>query len=396
MTAYIDIPLIGILVLSSAFLFYIYGGYRYLLKSIVFFKRKSIRKHLSFDENDFTPGLTVFFSALNEEKKIRRRIINILDQDYPLDELEIIVVSDGSTDKTVECVNSAIEEFPDATIRLLEFKENRGQAAAQNAVAHSAVHDILVSTDAETFFTDNFLREIVKPFQDPRIGAVGAVTRFVSEGAILGESYKLYRNMEYEIRGLETALGICVKTDGACTAYLRSVWKNISDYEDVDHVIAIFSRKNNRIIVQAERAICLDKPNTRRTQEIKARARMTRKTLLSTFSRWKLRDIIKYPTFSFALYSHRIFRVFSPVFLLLLIISLFLASYRINLFMEFLILFCSGTAVLFINQSIKIPLIHNQLNHLVHFIYANIGFSIGIVDWINGNQEGRYNPTRHE
>ena len=392
----IDYLLIGILVLSSACLIYIYGGYCFFLKLLVVLKGKSPGDHLVHYENDFTPGITIYFPALNEEKNVRSRIVNIIDQDYPTEKLEIIAISDGSTDKTVERVNSAIKEFPDVSIRLIEFEKNLGRATAQNTVAREAKHDILISTDAETVFGENLLRELVKPFQNPEIGAVGAVTRFLSEGAILGESYKIYRNMEYEIRGLEAALGVGVKTDGACTAYLRSVWEPISDYEDVDHVISIFSRKKNRKVVLALKANCLDRPNTRRKQEIKARARMTRKTLLSTFARWKLKDILKHPAFSFALFSHRIVRVFSPLFLLLLFLSLVSFSIRIDLFGTFLVLFLAGSAVLLINQLKKIPIIHAPLAHITHFFYANTGFALGILGWILGNREGRYKPARRD
>lgn len=391
-----DCVLVSILFLSFSGLVYIYGGYRFFLSALVRLKGNSNKNLLSFENGDFTPGITVYFPALNEEKNIHSRISNIIDQNYPSKSLEIIIVSDGSTDKTAERVNEAIMEFPQVSIRLIDFESNLGRATAQNTVAKEAKHDILISTDAETVFDKNLLRELVKPFQNPGVGAVGAITRFVSEGAILGESYKMYRNMEYEIRKLETRLGICVKTDGACTAYLRSVWEHISDFEDVDHVIAIFSRKKNRKVVLAENAFCLDRPNTRRKQEIKARARMTRKTLLSTFSRWKFRDFLNHPAFSFALFSHRIIRVFSPVFLFLAILSLIIISHRIDLLGLSIALIAGGSALLWLNEARKIPFVHNPLSHITHFFYANTGFALGIIGWLRGNREGRYNPARRE
>lgn len=373
-------------------LVYIYGGYLFLLKLLA-----TLMPHWGLERPSnapIHPLITVYLSALNEEDKIDSRLDNIFDTTYPLDKLEVIVVSDGSTDRTVDAVQNYIDRHKNLALRLIDLKKNVGQAYAQNLVASKAKGDILISTDADTRFTESTLENLSDPFGDKRVGAAGGVISYQTvqnEKGMIANTYNQYRSMETQLRHYETKLGILVKTDGPCTAYRKNIWEPIEGFEDVDQIITLLARKHGFVAVQAEDAICFDVANSSARQDIKQRARMTRKALLSTFYRWRLVDIVKHPLFSFALFSHKVVRFFSPVFFLLLLISGLLLTFTYD---WLLLLVSLALVTLILMYGLNRPLFKKVTSMTSAFITAQIGFGLGLIQWLGGNRTGHYTPTR--
>jgi len=383
---------------SLFFLFYIYGGYLLLLRfvySLTYVMKKKIifKNNIPIDRQDF-PSVTVFFSAYNEEEKVESRLLNLTQNGYPVDLLEIIVVSDGSKDRTAQLAKAFADKNPEWRIRVIEIETNRGRAYAQNMVAKESQSEILVTTDAETKFKSGMLHELVKPFANPKVGVVGAVVLYLNENdSPIGNSYNTYRSLERKLRNLESKLGILPKTDGPCTAYRKYIWEPIEDFEDVDQVISLVARKKGYLTIHADTAECLDRSNTNIQQELLQRSRMTRKALFSTFARWRWHDVLNHPYFSFALFSHKIIRFFSPLFFLTFIISIFFLSIKL----DFRILISVIAFTFFLILVFKW-----KLSNLFDFIFkralslliAQVGFAMGIYQWITGNKTGQYTPTR--
>ena len=385
--------------ISLFFLFYIYGGYYLLLKLISFFSGKVASLYsdkISTEKEPETKYLpvTIYLSAYNEEGVIKKRLHNLIELDYPRELVEILIISDGSTDRTVDEVSEFIQSNPSADIKLFAFEDNQGPARAQNLAAQRARHDILISTGAHTVFSKDLLKEIIKDFRRPEVGVVGGRVEYISKGSPIGSSYRTYRGLERNIRILETALNICVKTDGACTAYRKKIWEHINPYEDVDQVIPLVARKKGYLTVHNDRAVTYDMANLTRKQEIHSRARMTRKALFSICARWHLGDIMKYPLFSFALFSHKVLRFFSPLYILIAIFTGVVVSIRLNFIWEALALSGLFISTLKAVEIMKIPLLKSLWPYLVSFVYANTGFMLGIIQWLSGNREGRFRPTR--
>jgi cellulose synthase/poly-beta-1,6-N-acetylglucosamine synthase-like glycosyltransferase len=384
------------LFIFAILLLYVYGGYLFLLKFFYLLKISSPSKTWTNFKKDELPFVSIYFSAYNEEETVENRLMNLMAQDYPSQKIEIIVLSDGSSDKTVEIVQNIASENADYDIRVVEYLDNKGQARAQNEVAKLSKHDILVSTDADSEFDSLLLRNIVQPFSDPSVGVVGAVVIYQSSGSAIGDSYSKYRNIEFQIRKYESFLGIGVKTDGPCLAYRKTFWKEINEWEDVDQVICLFAQQNGYRTIQADNAICYDTANKSHRQEIKQRSRMTRKALFSTFGRWGLKDAVKFPYFTFALFSHKIIRFFSPIFLLGLIVSFFGSCLGVRLITG-VFLFITALA-LTIGISLfwlKRPDLSEKFVKIIYsFFVANLGFLLGLIQWGGRDRSGKYKPTR--
>ena len=116
----------------------------------------------------FAPALTVIIPVHNEEGHIRRKLENVFDSDYAPDLLEVIVVDDGSTDRTAEIVR----EFED--VKLLQTPERRGKIAAQKLAFEQASNEIVAITDATVITPVDAFSRLAAHMADPSVGAVSA------------------------------------------------------------------------------------------------------------------------------------------------------------------------------------------------------------------------------
>ena len=116
----------------------------------------------------YRPGVSVVVPAYNEEKVIVRTVQSLLAQEYP-GALEIIVVDDGSPDRTADVVTAAFENNPG--IRVLR-KPNGGKASALNLGVREATGEIVVAVDADTLLAPGAIEALVAPLSDDRVGAV--------------------------------------------------------------------------------------------------------------------------------------------------------------------------------------------------------------------------------
>src|ERR1041384_7232801 len=107
---------------SAAFIAYVYVGYPFLLALLARFVRRAK------PQPDYYPRLSILITAYNEEADIGRKIGETLKLDYPPDRMEVLVLSDASTDRT----DSIVQEFTDPRVRLVRMGERRGKTHAQN------------------------------------------------------------------------------------------------------------------------------------------------------------------------------------------------------------------------------------------------------------------------
>jgi cellulose synthase/poly-beta-1,6-N-acetylglucosamine synthase-like glycosyltransferase len=148
--------------LTIGVIFYTYFGYPLLTLFLSLFINHPVNKQ------DIEPTVTFLITAYNEEKNIRQKLDNALSLDYPGDKLEIIVASDGSTDKTDEIV----KEFSDKGVILVRVEGRVGKTETQNQSVQKAKGDIIIFSDATTTYHKNAIRKLVRNYNDPSIGAV--------------------------------------------------------------------------------------------------------------------------------------------------------------------------------------------------------------------------------
>jgi cellulose synthase/poly-beta-1,6-N-acetylglucosamine synthase-like glycosyltransferase len=155
------------------------------------------------------PTVSLIIAAHDEEDVIAHRLRNARDLDYPRDLLELIVVSDGSSDRTVELARSA-----DADV-VLDLPR-AGKVEAQNAAVEAARGELLAFSDANSFWSPDALRRLVARFVDPKVGYVCGQVRLLGSGSENEEG--TYWRYEMAVRELESELGGITAGNGAIYA----------------------------------------------------------------------------------------------------------------------------------------------------------------------------------
>ncbi|WGV59950.1 glycosyltransferase [Brevibacillus brevis] len=133
---------------------------------------------------DYTPGVSIIIPCFNEEQWIHRTILSCVNQNYPIDKLEVIVVDDRSTDRSAEEIQKVIDMIHNEAERYMTrervkmhiLSENGGKRVALVKGVEMAKHDLVVFVDSDSFLEPTAIRNLVQPFQDPKMGGVAGRT----------------------------------------------------------------------------------------------------------------------------------------------------------------------------------------------------------------------------
>lgn len=198
--------------ISVALILYTHLGYPLTLYALVSNRRKPTLSPRTWEE---LPRVSLIVAAFDEEEVIAAKVGNALALDYPRDRLELIVVSDGSSDATVERARTAGAGL------VLDLPRG-GKVAAQNVAAERASGEVLAFSDANSIWSPDALRHLIEPFADPGVGYVCGQVRFIdSDGDNVEGSYWRY---EMALRELESALAGVTAGNGAIYAVRRDAY----------------------------------------------------------------------------------------------------------------------------------------------------------------------------
>jgi glycosyltransferase involved in cell wall biosynthesis len=170
-----------------------------------------------------SPRVSVIVAAFNEAGCIVAKVRSTLEQRYPSHQLELIVVSDGSTDGTDELV----ARYPDPRVRLIRQEPRSGKSAALNRGVAAANGDVLVFTDANAMFAPGAIARLAAPFDDRRVGLVSGHGLYASGAADARAVSNGYVRFEAMLRRGEAALGFVAGADGAIYALRRELYRDL-------------------------------------------------------------------------------------------------------------------------------------------------------------------------
>lgn len=290
--------------LSVGVVFYSYLGYPLVLAAIGRPKRNAAEQA----EQD-GPTVSLVVSVYNEEKGIEEKLRNLEEITAGEGVVELLVGSDGSTDRTVELLRKSRLKG----LRVFEFPDRRGKARILNDLLDHARGDIVVFSDANSLFRPDALRNLLRPFSDPGVGAVSGELVLISPGNI-GES--LYWQYETLVKRLESRAGTLVGATGGVYAARRTLIRRLP----VEHAIADDFMIPLRIVEQGYRVTYAPDAVASEIAEETVRGEFRRKVRIGAQNFNALRYVSGmlnpakgFP--AFALWSHKILRWLVPVFL---------------------------------------------------------------------------------
>lgn len=250
--------------LAGTLLAYTWIGYPLLLRLL------GARRRAAAPAAPARPGLSVIVAAYNEAGCIREKIDTTLAQRYPAQRLEIIVVSDGSTDAT----DAIVARHPDPRVRLIRQEPRAGKSAALNRGAAAARGEILVFTDANAMFAGEALAGLAAPFADPDVGLVtghGLYAPATGDARAVSSGYLRY---EARLRSGESALGFQASADGAIYALRRSLYRELDAAEVNDLLHPIQAALADRTSRFEADAYTLEPPSRDGAQEFRRHVRI--------------------------------------------------------------------------------------------------------------------------
>ena len=256
--------------------------------------------------------VSVVIAAKDEQANISARIENLIAQEYPRQLLEIIVVSDGSTDRTAELARL----YANQGVQLLECATAVGKATALNIGVAAATHDIVVFADARQRFSPNAIAELVSVFHDETVGGVSGELILVA-GRDTGEVHEgvgLYWRYEKLIRRSESAVASVVGATGSIYAVRRKLYVPLAPNTLLDDFLVpmrIVLAGYRVIFIRAARAFDLSSPTAAREFARKVR------TLAGNFQAVALEPRLLDPRANpvlFQFVSHKLVRLVVPYF----------------------------------------------------------------------------------
>lgn len=264
-------------------------------------------------ESTEQPFVSIIVPAHNEEEGIGAKLEDCFRLVYPRRLMEIIIVSDGSTDRTEEDV--AAFAAADSRIRLLRT-ERVGKSCAQNNAFEQAKGDVLFFTDVNTRTRPDLLELLVKNFRDPEVGMVTAKVYFGQHEDAVSNGQGLYWRYELFLRSAESAIGILATGSGQALAMRRSLFRPLAPFYGDDCVLPLDVRLQGYRVVQDTQAIVFDTMPHSIEGELRARVRMTARNWTGTLSRAGLLNPFQFPLTAWALISHKLLRWLTPFFLI--------------------------------------------------------------------------------
>src|SRR5215211_5519450 len=249
------------------------------------------------------PRVTLIIPAYDEEEVIERKLANARALDYPSDRLEVVVASDGSSDRTPELARSAGADL------VLELPRG-GKVAALNQAVRQTTGEILAFSDANSYWRPDALRRLVGRFADPEVGYACGQVRF--DGGEGGNQEGLYWRYEMAVRSLETRLAGITAGNGGIYAVRREAYIELDPSRGQDIGFPFELTKRGRRAVYEPAAIAEEKMAPTVEGEFRRKRRMMW-GLWDVMLRWGMLDPRGYgPGYALEIYSHRLLRYLTP------------------------------------------------------------------------------------
>jgi cellulose synthase/poly-beta-1,6-N-acetylglucosamine synthase-like glycosyltransferase len=263
----------------------------------------------SWGKGDIAPQVSIIISVYNEERVIEEKVKNTLSLDYPEELLEILVISDGSTDRT----NGIVSGFKDSGIVLWAFQERTGKTACLNRIVPKAKGDIVLFTDANSIFLSDVIPKLVRNFSDQQVGLVTGWTKYIrKEGG--EETTGIYSRLEMLTKYRESLISSCIGADGAIFAMRKALYEPLGEQDINDFVVPLHVILQGKRVVLDPEVYCIEESPKEEGDEFRRQARITNRTLSAIWRNAGFLNPFFHGYFSFFLLSHKLLRFLVPFF----------------------------------------------------------------------------------
>ncbi len=365
---------------------YVYAGYPLLVFIVSVLFPKAVKRW------EIEPHVTVLITAFNEEAAIREKLENTLQIKYPAEKIEILVASDGSTDRT----DDIVREFADRGVKLFRQEGRVGKTATQNNAVERAVGEIILFSDATTTYSQDVFRTILPPFADESVGCVaGRLVYIDHESTSVGQGAKSYWNYETFIKTSESRACSLIGASGCLYAVRKSAYEPMYPEACSDFLICTSIYRKGLRSVFAPDAVCFEETNRSADQELRMRVRVISQTFTDL---WRNRDMLnpaKSGFFAVEMISHKVLRYAVPFILIgFLTASIVLSPsstfYALAFVVQTLFYSLAGTGWVLERSGKRLSVLAMPL----YFTLANLASLLAFYKFLRGETYTRWDPIR--
>ncbi len=364
--------------------------YAYLIYPFLLIVIDKTRKRVDVRMTNILPKVSLIIAAYNEEKVIEDRIVNCLSLDYPPELLEVIVASDGSTDRTAEIAGRYVSKG----IILLDYKLRRGKVNVLNETIRKAKHSIIVLSDANTGFKRDALKNLVRHFGDDTVGVVCGALYFINaDGSKSGELEGIYWKYETFLKRMEGHRGCLLGANGAIYAIRKELYEECPPDTIVeDFVIPMKILQRGYKVIYDPEANAVEESAYKIVQEKERRIRIGAGDFQALF---RLLPMLN-PAHGFsalAFWSHKVLRWFAPFFLFLAFVTnLSLVGHPY--YAAWLLLQTTFYLFALAGQILSKTGVNNKLlSCCYYFVSMNLALFLGFIRYIRGRQNVAWDRT---
>ena len=372
---------------SLFIVFYSYIGYGLLIYFLVRMKRVFSKKNAQGPMADFEPEVSLIISAYNEEDFIEKKILNSLELDYPSEKLSLLMITDGSNDKTADIIRN----YPQ--IALLHQDERRGIVAAMNRAMKHVRTPYVIFSDANTLLNQACVKEMMKHYANPKVGGVAGEKKVLSgnQGEMAGAGEGLYWKYESLLKKLDSEFYTVVGAAGELFSVKTALFREVSENTIIEDLVqSLQICKEGYLIIYEPMAYATESASVSMQEEQKRKIRISAGAFQAMVILKGIFNVFKYPLLAFQFISHRVLRwTLSPLCLVVLFISSLGIIYKgggwfyqLSLLTQVLFYVMAWIGWLFAN--------HNQQTKgfyaPYYFLFMNLSVFLGFIRFIRNRQ----------
>jgi glycosyltransferase involved in cell wall biosynthesis/cellulose synthase/poly-beta-1,6-N-acetylglucosamine synthase-like glycosyltransferase len=346
-------------------------------------------------DRTWTPRVTLIVACRNPGVLLQEKIANTFALDYPADRIDMVIVSDGSTDGT----EAILHHCEEPRIHACVLGAHHGKAYALNQAMALASGEILVFSDVDAQLVPTALRALLAHFGDETIGGVCGQRVLQREQQALRDAQVRYIDWDSRIKLLETRVGSVTSNDGKLYALRARVAGPIVDgvTDDLYAALQVIAA-GWRFVFEPQAVAAVRVPARSAEHEVSRRRRVVCRSLRGLFMHRQLLNPLRFGVFALALAINKVLRRLLPVFLVLLLLSTSLLALESAPWMWLLMLQLGvgGLAVI----GAAVPALRGRFGTVSrtawYFVLGNYGTGLGLWDFVRGRTVVRWDPIKGE
>jgi hypothetical protein len=364
---------------------YAYLGYPLLLAVIA---GDEEARHTGDDGPHEWPSLTVLVAARNEARRLAAKLDDVLAQDYPADRLQVIVVSDGSTDDTAAIAGG----YAARGVECIELRDKVGKETAQATGIAAARGEILVFTDVATRIGGAGLRGMAAAFQSGSVGAVSSEDRFVTAaGRPAGEG--VYVRYEMWLRQLESRARGLVGLSGSLFAVRRALCDEWPTDVPSDFVVALRCARRGLKAVSLPEVHGIYPDLKRDSAEFARKRRTAVRGMAGLASATDVLDFRRHGLYALQAWSHKPARWAVPWFLLGALATNLLLLDAGTIYRVMLGLQVAGYGLAAVGWLVPGLRRVGLVRIAYFFVLSNAALAVAAVDFLRGRRVVQWEPS---